>query len=45
VLHAYKASATDMAGYMAPVPEPESYALVLSGLVVLGALARRRSPR
>ncbi|MGQ9861617.1 MAG: esterase-like activity of phytase family protein, partial [Thiobacillaceae bacterium] len=32
VLHAYKASAaTDLAGYTAPVPEPETYALMLAG--------------
>jgi hypothetical protein len=42
VLHAYKASAADLAGYLAPVPEPETYALMLAGLGLLGAVARRR---
>lgn len=45
VLHAYKASEADLLGYvapMAPVPEPETYALVLTGLMVVGAWARRR---
>ena len=35
VLHAYKASAADLAAYAAPVPEPETYAL----------LGRRARPR
>lgn len=38
VLHSYTA---DIAGYTAPVPEPETYAMLLAGLGVL-ALARRR---
>jgi hypothetical protein len=42
VLHAYKVSATDLAGYTAPVPEPETYALLLAGLWLVGAAARRR---
>ena len=28
--------------YAAPVPEPETYALFLAGLGMLGAIARRR---
>ena len=39
VLHAYAAR---IDGYTAPVPEPESYALMLAGLGTLGWLARRR---
>ena len=30
------------AGSAAPIPEPETYALVLAGLGVLGAVAHRR---
>jgi hypothetical protein len=41
VLHAYKASAADLAGYTAPVPEPETYALMLAGLGLVGWAARR----
>ncbi len=42
VLHAYKVSATDLAGYIAPVPEPETYAMLLVGLGLVGFVARRR---
>ncbi len=42
VLHAYKASATDLAGYTAPVPEPETYAMMLAGLGLVGFMSRRR---
>ncbi|MBL8277664.1 MAG: esterase-like activity of phytase family protein [Pelomonas sp.] len=38
VLHAYTA---DISGYIAPVPEPETYAMLLAGLGVM-AMARRR---
>lgn len=40
VLHAYKASADDLSGYMAPVPEPGTCALLLAGLLGVGAAAR-----
>lgn len=42
VLHAYKASAADLAGYTAPVPEPESWAMLMAGLGLVGFAARRR---
>lgn len=31
--------------YAVPVPEPETYALMLAGLGLLGTIARRRNPR
>jgi len=43
VLHAYKVSQADLGTYLAPVPEPETYALMLAGLGLLGVLARRRN--
>ncbi len=39
VLHAYSAS---IDGYIAPVPEPQTYALMLAGLGLVGWVARRR---
>ena len=39
VLHAYTAG---IAGYTAPVPEPSTWVLMLTGLLGLGAAARRR---
>ena len=35
-------SAGEVRGFLAPVPEPETYALMLAGLGVLGLAARRR---
>ncbi len=43
VLMAYKASAGDLAGYAAPVPEPGTYAMLLAGLGAVGWVSRRRS--
>ena len=42
VLHSYKASAADLAGYTAPIPEPETFAMLLAGLGLIGFAARRR---
>ncbi len=37
--------ALDNVNLLAPVPEPESYAMLLAGLSVLGLIARRRKTR
>lgn len=42
VLHAYKVSTDDLGSYTAPVPEPETYALMLAGLGLVGFMVRRR---
>ncbi len=42
VLHAYKVSAADLPAYTAPVPEPQTYALLLAGLGLVGFMAKRR---
>ena len=44
VLHAYTATAADLAGYTAPVPEPASWALLLGGLgLVVGVRTAAKS--
>ncbi len=43
VLHAYKVSAADLGGYIAPVPEPETYALWLAGLGIVGWISQRKA--
>lgn len=45
VLHAYKVSAADLAGYTAPVPEPESWAMLMAGLGLISFTARRRQAK
>jgi hypothetical protein len=42
VLHAYSA---DITGYTAPIPEPETYALMLAGLGVVAWRSRKRKAR
>jgi hypothetical protein len=42
ILHAYTVSTADIGNYTAPVPEPETYALMLLGLAAVGVAARRR---
>lgn len=32
----------EIRGFLAPIPEPEAYAMLLAGLAMLGAVARRR---
>lgn len=41
-IHSSFASGGEIRGFLAPVPEPESYALLLSGLAVVGWVARRQ---
>lgn len=43
VLHAYKVSAADLGGYIAPVPEPETCALMLAGLGIVGWMSKRKT--
>ena len=43
VLHAYKVSAADLGNYVSPVPVPAAAWLMLTGLGVLGAKARRKN--
>lgn len=34
--------AGEIRGFLAPIPEPEAYAMLLAGLAMIGAVARRR---
>ncbi len=45
VLHSYKTAVGDLAGYIAPVPEADSYAMLLTGLGMVGVVAARRKSR
>lgn len=45
ILHSYKVAAADLAGYTAPVPEPESWAMLMAGLGLIGFAARRRQAK
>lgn len=42
VLHAYKASAEDLAGYTPPLPEPATSTMMFTALGLLGFAVRRR---
>ena len=41
-IHSSFAPGGEIRGFLAPVPEPESYALLLSGLAVVAWVARRQ---
>ncbi|HNH36252.1 MAG TPA: CHRD domain-containing protein [Rhodocyclaceae bacterium] len=41
-IHTNAVPSGEIRGFLAPVPEPETYAMFLSGLGILGAAARRR---
>lgn len=43
-IHSTFAPGGEIRGFLAPVPEPASYALLLAGLAMLGTLVRRKAP-
>lgn len=44
-IHSSFAPGGEIRGFLAPVPEPETFALMLSGLVVVGCMRRRATSR
>lgn len=44
-IHSTFAPGGEIRGFLAPVPEPETYALMLSGLALMGWVARRQKRR
>jgi CHRD domain/PEP-CTERM motif len=44
-VHSTFAPGGEIRGFLAPVPEPETYALMLAGLAAIGAVVRRRRSR
>lgn len=45
VLHAYTIDAAELGNYVTAVPEPGTWALMVGGLLAVGAVARRRSQK
>jgi hypothetical protein len=43
VLNGLKIGSYSIYGTLAPVPEPENYAMFLAGLGIIGAMARRKT--
>lgn len=41
-IHSSQFGGGEIRGFLAPIPEPQTYALMLGGLALLGAVARRR---
>jgi len=42
-IHSSQFPGGEIRGFLAPIPEPATYGLMLAGLVALGTAARRRS--
>ena len=41
-IHTTAFAGGEIRGFLAPIPEPETYALMLAGLAAVGVAARRR---
>ena len=41
-LHTFTNGGGEIRGFLVPVPEPETYAMLLAGLALVGAVARGR---